>query len=498
MIAFPQDDAGLPAPDSDIVAPLIEAERQRAERLLNGVRAVVLPLLAVAAIVYGCVVSASLSWVNAAVLLPVCAWTLLHYPLFYKRERVPEWLGTADALLDVTAVSALLAGYAVVGTPELALRAPLFLLYFAIIAARPMTGSTRQAAGTAALVVIEYGALLAFLGATGRVAFVLRPSGLGGVGQTAGGLFTLSALDEGAKLLLLAIVGAVATFATHWHERAVRRAIAAQLARVTEERDLAVRLQEADKLAALGTLAASVVHEVNNPLSTISLQAELLASTLADREAREDAHSIAEEARRTAHVVGELLAFARTRRAEVGPVTLEEVGHRALATLRPFLRDKKVVVDEELSSGTPPFTGDPGRLERVVLNLVINAVQAMEARDVGNTLGGGGARVVRLSSGQDATGVWLAVEDSGPGLPPEVAPRIFDRFFTTKPAGKGTGLGLWIVRQVLEEHGGTVSAGNRAEGGARFVIRIPFEQQTRFLRTPTPRNVRSITPIRAA
>ena len=492
-------------PDADIVMPLIQAERERAERLLTGVRAVVLPLLALAALAYGMVVSASLSWVNAAVLLPMAGWTLLHYPLFYRKSRLraPAWLGTADALLDVTAVTALLAGYAVVGSPELALRAPLFLLYFAIIAARPMTGSTRQAASIGALVVAEYAALLAFLADSGRVVFAAGPAGIAGAGPAAfhtqaGGVFTLSAIDEGAKLLLLAIVGAVATYATHWHERAVRRAIAAQVSRVVEERDLAVRLQEADKLAALGTLAASVVHEVNNPLATISLQAEMLAATVAEREAREDAQAIASEARRTAHVVGELLAFARTRRAEVRPVTLDEIGQRALTTLRPFLRDKKVVVDEELSSGTPTVTGDVGRLERVVMNLVINAVQAMEARDAATTLGGRGERVVRLSSGQDATGVWLAVEDSGPGLAPEVAPRIFDRFFTTKPAGKGTGLGLWIVRQVVEEHGGTVSAGNRAEGGARFMIRIPFEQQTRFLRTPTPQNVRVFTPVRAA
>jgi signal transduction histidine kinase len=328
----------------------------------------------------------------------------------------------------------------------------------------------------------------------------MQPSGFGAtLTTTAGGAFVLSGVDEGSKLLLLTIAGAVATYATHWHERAVRRAIAAQVSRAGEERDLAVRLQEADKLAALGTLAASVVHEVNNPLTTISLQAEMLASLLDDPAAREDAQAIAAEARRTAHVVGELLAFARTRRAEVRDVTLDEVGRNALTTLRPFLRDKKVTVDEELSSGGPAVLGDVGRLERVVLNLVINAVQAMEARDAGNTLGGGrGPRLVRVSSGHDENGVWLAVEDSGPGLPAEVAPRIFDRFFTTKPVGKGTGLGLWIVRQVLEEHGGTVSAGNRAEGGARFVVRIPHAQQTRFLRTPTPRTVRVVEPVMAA
>jgi signal transduction histidine kinase len=101
----------------------------------------------------------------------------------------------------------------------------------------------------------------------------------------------------------------------------------------------------------------------------------------------------------------------------------------------------------------------------VVLNLVINAVQAMDGRH--------GPRLVRLTTAYDATHVWLSVEDTGPGFAPGVAERIFERFFTTKPVGKGTGLGLWIAREIVTEHGGTLNAENRAEGGARFCLRFP-------------------------
>ena len=119
----------------------------------------------------------------------------------------------------------------------------------------------------------------------------------------------------------------------------------------------------------------------------------------------------------------------------------------------------------------PTIRGFASRLEQIVLNLVINAVQAMEGR--------GGPRIVRVTSGGNVTQVWLSVEDTGPGFAPGVAERIFDRFFTTKPVGKGTGLGLWIAREIITEHGGTVTAENRAEGGARFLLRFPIAIEPR-------------------
>ncbi len=113
----------------------------------------------------------------------------------------------------------------------------------------------------------------------------------------------------------------------------------------------------------------------------------------------------------------------------------------------------------------PPVRGQAGRLEQVVLNLVVNAMQAIEEHAAQ------GEVAVRVSC--DATHVRISVEDTGPGFPAGVADKIFDRFFTTKPVGKGTGLGLWIAKQIMTEHGGTIAASNRDGGGARMVIALP-------------------------
>jgi signal transduction histidine kinase len=133
--------------------------------------------------------------------------------------------------------------------------------------------------------------------------------------------------------------------------------------------------------------------------------------------------------------------------------------------LRPLVRDQRVTIETNLPERLPPIRGYAGRLEQVVLNLVMNAVQALDGRN--------GQRLVRLTAGHDSAQVWLSVEDTGPGFAPGITERLFDRFFTTKPVGKGTGLGLWIAREIVTEHGGTVEAENRAEGGARFWLRFP-------------------------
>jgi signal transduction histidine kinase len=100
---------------------------------------------------------------------------------------------------------------------------------------------------------------------------------------------------------------------------------------------------------------------------------------------------------------------------------------------------------------------------------MINAVHAMETRTSPKT--------VRVMTGRDRGLVWLTVEDTGPGFAPGIVDRIFERFFTTKPAGKGTGLGLWIAREIVDDHGGTIEASNRPEGGACFTLRFPIERE---------------------
>ena len=442
-----------------LTSELLESERVRSERMLNTVRGVVLLLLAGGAAMYGAWLTPELNRVNIAVLLPMLSWTLAQQTLFRGRRTVPAWVSTANALADTTALSVLLAGYAVFGRAELAVKSPMLLGYLVIIAAQTLTSSARRAAAVTALAVGEYAALVTMLIVTGRLALLASPLE---TPITAG----TSILDEGARLLLMAATGGAATYATARHEQTLRAALTAQVQRDAEERSLATRLQEADKLAAVGTLAATIAHEVNNPLTTIALAAEMLQPSVLDVQQRQDVDTILAEARRTAEVVRELLRVARGGEAVEEPVALSAVASGVLSVLRPLLRDQRVAIESAFADDLPTFQGDARKLEQVILNLMINAVHALEGRT--------STRMVRLETGRDHGHVWLTVEDSGPGFAPGVVDRIFERFYTTKPAGKGTGLGLWIAREIVTDHGGTIEASNRADGGARFFLRFPL------------------------
>jgi signal transduction histidine kinase len=427
--------------------------------MLNGVRAVVLLLLAAGAALYSAWLTPALNRVNVGVLVPMLLWTLGQQLFFHRGGSAPRWLSTANALADTTALSVLLAGYGMFGRAELAVKSPMLLGYLVIIAAQPLTSSTRRTAAVATLAVVQYAGLVTFLIATGRIALLASPLDTPTLPGT-------SLLDEGARLLLLAATGGAATYATARHEQTLRRALAAQVQREAEERTLSTRLQEADKLAAIGTLAATIAHEVNNPLTTIALAAEMLQPTALDAQQRQDVDSILAEARRTAEVVRELLRVARGGEAVQEPVALTRIATQVLSVLRPLLRDQRVVAETSLAEGLPLVQGDPRKLEQVVLNLLINAVHAMETRP--------SSRMVRVATGEDRDHIWLTVEDSGPGFAPGVVERVFERFYTTKPAGKGTGLGLWIAREIMDDHGGSIEASNRPEGGARFHLRFPL------------------------
>jgi two-component sensor histidine kinase len=190
---------------------LLDVQRERAERLLNGVRAGVLGLLAAAALAYAPSLTPALNRVNVLVMAPTLAWTVAQYLIFYRRERLPSWLSIANPIVDITAVSAIILGYALAQSAALALKTPIFLSYFVILAARPIASSTARAALVAALAVAQYALLVQFFVASGRIATTspLAAPAVSGV----------SLLDESAKVLLLALAGAVATYATAWHER---------------------------------------------------------------------------------------------------------------------------------------------------------------------------------------------------------------------------------------------------------------------------------------
>jgi two-component sensor histidine kinase len=240
----------------DSARVVLDRQRDRAERMLNRARLIVLVLLGVAALVYAPSLTAALNWVNVSVLVPILAWTIVQAELFYRRARLPAWLGVANPIADIAAVTAIIGGYAFAQSATLALKTPIFLMYFVILAALPIAASTRKAAAVACMALGCYGALVGFFFVSGRLPTVLNP-------VAASQAARVSPLDEGAKLLLLAVAGTIATYATNWQER-----LATSFSRATEEREqLEARLARAQ----LQSLRLQLhPHFLFNTLNTIN------------------------------------------------------------------------------------------------------------------------------------------------------------------------------------------------------------------------------------
>jgi signal transduction histidine kinase len=195
----------------------LRLRRDRAERILNGLRAVVVFLLTASALMYAPHLSPALNTVNVLVLGPMLLWTIAQYMIWYRRPELPDWLSSVNPIVDVTAVTAIIGGYAVAQSGVLALRSPIFLMYFVVLAGRPVASSVRKAAFISVLAFAEYLALLAWLWATHRVPVLIDPIDALRLGR-------ITPLDEAAKLILLGVFGTVSTYATSWVEHLVREA----------------------------------------------------------------------------------------------------------------------------------------------------------------------------------------------------------------------------------------------------------------------------------
>ncbi|HXE57353.1 MAG TPA: ATP-binding protein [Gemmatimonadales bacterium] len=222
------------------------------------------------------------------------------------------------------------------------------------------------------------------------------------------------------------------------------------------------RLVQAERLSAVGRFVSGIAHQVNNPLAAIlHFSEQLLASPDLRPGDREALETIQAQAVRSRAIIRDLLAFVRERRETRTPIDLRGLVTDAATTARREAAASGARVSIELPEGLEPVRADRGGLEQVLANLIVNGMEAA---------GAGGTVVVRVDREADAT--VIAVEDDGPGIPPEVLPWLFEPFFTTKP--HGTGLGLAAAFGIVRQHGGTITAENRAEGrGARFVVRLP-------------------------
>jgi len=234
-----------------------------------------------------------------------------------------------------------------------------------------------------------------------------------------------------------------------------------------QSRDLYQQLLQAEKMAALGQTISGVAHELNNPLATILSWAERLSEKATDDTTRRGLDVILGESERAARIVRNLLTFARKRQSTRSLIDLNQVVRETIA-LRPYeQRTINIEVLSALASGLPAVFADAHQIQQVLLNLVINAEQAMLAAN------GRGSLVIRTWHDVEHEAVVLQVSDDGPGIPPEVKSKIFDPFFTTKETGKGTGLGLTVAYAIVQEHGGSIRVDSSPDGGASFTVDLP-------------------------
>ena len=240
---------------------------------------------------------------------------------------------------------------------------------------------------------------------------------------------------------------------------------------ITEQVELEQRIYSTEKLASIGTLAAGVAHEINNPLAIILGFADLLLERLppGSRE-HEDVKLIEHNANHARKVVQDILGFARVSEGLGDTVDLVSAIETVLSISGGTLGTKKISVVKKLAAQLPAVRGDPRELQQVVLNLISNAMGAMQP--------GGGTLTV--SAWQDAKGVHFSVEDTGVGIPEWVKPRIFDPFFTTKKSGEGTGLGLSLCYGIVKKYGGKITFRSLARGesgdrpsGTTFTVTLP-------------------------
>ncbi len=252
-----------------------------------------------------------------------------------------------------------------------------------------------------------------------------------------------------------------------WQVQALLRDVSERRKLEDQGRDLYHQLLQAEKLAALGQTVSGVAHELNNPLATILTWAERLASKPLDPLTKRGIDTILSESERAARIVRNLLTFSRKHHTTRSMVDLNQVVRETLALRAYDQRVSNILTIEALAVGLPQVFADPHQVKQVLLNLIINAEQAMLSAN------GRGTLVVRTWYDAERDSVVLEINDDGPGVPEDAQSKIFDPFFTTKAVGKGTGLGLTVAYAIVQEHGGRIHVESPSGKGASFFIELP-------------------------
>ena len=233
---------------------------------------------------------------------------------------------------------------------------------------------------------------------------------------------------------------------------------------ITDFKFIQQRLRETERIAELGTLASGMAHEIGTPMNVILGRAEYLLQRTTDEGMKKGLTTIVTQIERITKVMNQLLAFARRKTPERRPVDLAEIVEDSLEMFQERIADRRITVEKAIVADIPSVRADRDQLIQVLINLVVNSLHAMPD---GGTL--------RLSLNREKGHVCLGVSDTGHGMPEEICSKIFEPFFTTKDFGKGTGLGLTVVKGIIEEHGGTIAVESAVGKGTMFRIRLPLD-----------------------
>ena len=242
-----------------------------------------------------------------------------------------------------------------------------------------------------------------------------------------------------------------------------------QVEDVTERNVIEEQLIQSEKMATVGQLVSGVAHDLNNPITSIAGVADLLVNRgTSSPDDLEHFEMIYEQAERAAHIVRNLLTFARKDPVESTQADINDIAERAADLVAHDMKLRGVSFELKLADHLPAIRGDSHELQQVVLNLLTNAIQAVA--DNPENL----PRQVKVSTALLVDQVTLEIADTGPGIDESILPQIFLPFVTTKPAGEGTGLGLSIAYRIIQAHDGSIEALPRQTGGMSFVVSLPM------------------------
>jgi len=281
------------------------------------------------------------------------------------------------------------------------------------------------------------------------------------------GMFALRAVQEGAQDYL--VKGRVDgdLLIRSFRYAVERQRFLIEVEKKNEEiREITQQLWQATKLATLGELAASIAHELNNPLQTVSLRVEsLMLGIPSDHPGRRDLGIIEQEIERMANLVGNLLEFSHRGKVQISTVDLREEVRNTLELIHCHLRKRGIAVVEDYPKDLPAINADRQLLRQLFLNLFTNASDAMPT---------GGTLKIGICVAGNAV---IEIADTGSGIAPQDLPKVLEPFFTTKPEGKGTGLGLPICRRIVQDHGGTFEIASEVGKGTTVRIALPVRNK---------------------